>query len=757
MDFDVLNLTTMHLLLHYLQQLQHLVDDQHVRSCSKQPFILVRILFTMSIIPTIVLAILYANEKNAKSTHARNDICLSPYCIKAANYLIDSIDQSVEPCEDFYQFSCGSWLKNTKIPNDADEQNSFQILDKQLQENIVNLLSTASTNSTAEPQSVTNARTLYRSCIDEMKIETDGVDAILSLINTHFDGWPILQGSSWNSSAFNLTNLLLKLRQYSYNIIYLIGSLTDENNSSATSIYVGQASLGLLQRQYYENETNITIAYRQFVSNLARALTNDTSMIDQDVKEIFDFDKNISKYHWTVAEQRARNNETVRTTVGNMSRILNTTFDFKNYLYRAYQFGNVTLNDMDTVALHEIDFLKQVSTLIDKTSPRILQNYILWYFMMDQAALMPKNIRTIKEKFERTIRGTSAEQPRTAQCSSFVNTAMGFAVSKLYIKKYFDENARNQSLEMIENIRNSFIDILDKSTWMDNTSKVKAIEKVKGIEQHIGYPDYLGSENNTKLENDYAAYVFDTSYIHNNWKIQVIQSIENFQLLRKPVLRKQWETVPPTIINAFYDSSKNQIVFPAGILQMPFFDKNAPKYLNYGGIGMVIGHEITHGFDDNGRQFDKDGNRIPWWTGETIEKFNNRKQCIIDQYKNFSVPQVDMKSNGDQTQGEDIADNGGLKASFYAYQNWAKNNANIDKKLPGLTNYSAEQLFFINFAHVWCVKMTDSAAFNQILTGVHSLGEFRVTGPTSNFDEFDRAFGCKSGQGNSRVEKCVVW
>ncbi|CAF5065149.1 unnamed protein product, partial [Rotaria magnacalcarata] len=195
------------------------MDDQQVRSCSKRPFILVGILFSVSIIPTIVLAILYANEKNAKPTDALNDICLSPYCIKAANYLIDSIDQSVEPCEDFYQFSCGSWLKNTKIPND-------------------DLLSTASTNNTTEPQFLTNARTLYRSCIDEMKIETDGVDAILSLIDKNFDGWPILQGSSWNSSAFNLTNLLLKLQQYSYNIIYLIGSFTDEKNSSATSIYV---------------------------------------------------------------------------------------------------------------------------------------------------------------------------------------------------------------------------------------------------------------------------------------------------------------------------------------------------------------------------------------------------------------------------------------------------------------------------------------------------------------------------------------
>ncbi|CAF2564816.1 unnamed protein product [Rotaria sp. Silwood2] len=730
--------------------LEWLKGTRLFESRSKILFILCGILLGIFIISTIVLAVLFAREKSTKSTDVNNDLCVSPYCIKAADYLLDSLDQSVEPCENFYQFSCGTWLKNNRIPDDANAQNMFRILTEKLNYNIVDLLSTISTNETDGLQSVINARILYRSCIDEKKIEIEGIDPVLSLINTKFGGWPILQGSSWNSSMFNLTNLLLKLRQYSYNIIFQIYSDVDEKNSSATNILIGQGDLGLPQRQYYVNETNITIAYRQFMSSLAEVLTNDTSMIDQDVKEIFDFEKNISKYYWSYDEQQARHNETVRTTMSNLSLTLNTSFNFAGYLYSAYLFGNVTLNDKDPVAVSELDFLIRASSIINATSPRILQNYFIWRFIMDQAENMPTYIRNIKEQFDRVFHGTNAEQLRTIKCGDYVNDNMGFVVSKLYIKNYFDENARNESLEMIEHIRNSFINIVDQSSWMDNTSKIKAIYKAKAIDKQIGYPDYLANGNDTKLENDYAAYVFNSSHIKNILKMLQIKALENFQFLRKPVERKVWGSLPPTVINAFYEPSQNQITFPAGILQMPFFDKDAPKYLNYGGIGMVIGHEITHGFDDTGRQFDTDGNRIPWWTDQTIEKFNDRKQCIIEQYSNYT-------SNGNQTQGEDIADNGGLKAAFYAYQNWAKSNANVDKKLPGLTKYSAEQLFFINFAHTWCIKMTNAYILNSILNDVHSLGQFRVIGPTSNFDDFDRVFRCKPGQGNSRVKKCVVW
>ncbi|UJR10830.1 hypothetical protein I4U23_015017 [Adineta vaga] len=736
--------------------LDRLITKPPSQSQSKRPFIILGILLVIFITSTIVLAILYGSKKSDQDKKD-DDVCLSPYCIKAADYLIDSIDQSIEPCEDFYQFSCGTWLKNTRIPDDASAQNTFRILDKKLDDNIIDLLSTTSNNEADELHCVTNARRLYSSCVDEATIENEGIHPILSLINTEFGGWPILQGESWNNATFNLSKLLLKLRQYNYNFIYRINTDTDEKNSSISDISVGQGSLGLPQRQYYANETDITIAYRQFMRSLASLLTNDTIMIDQDVDEIFEFERSIAQFYWTNDEQRARDNETVRTTISDLAFTFNTSFDFTNYLQQAYLSADVVINDQDTIVVSELDFLNNATSIIDETSSRTLQNYFIWRFMMNQAGNMPRSIRNTKEQFDRTFQGTSAEQARTVKCGIYVNNNMGFVVSKLYIKKYFDENARNQSLEMIEHIRDSFIVMLDTATWMDDTSKAKAMEKAMAIGKQIGYPDYLGSDNNTKLEKDYEKYVFNSSYIYNIFKIQQIKTNENLQLLRKAVDRKAWGTLPPTVINAFYEPSQNQITFPAGILQMPFFNKDAPKYLNYGGIGLVIGHEITHGFDDTGRQFDKDGNRIPWWSDQTIDQFNQRKQCIIDQYSNFSVPSIHMNSNGNQTQGEDIADNGGVKAAFFAYQQWAKANANVDKKLPGLTKYSVEQLFFINFAHTWCIKMTDAYARNRILTDVHSLGQFRITGPTSNFDEFDRAFGCKPGQGNSRVNKCVVW
>ncbi|CAF4644597.1 unnamed protein product [Rotaria sp. Silwood1] len=239
--------------------------------------------------------------------------------------------------------------------------------------------------------------------------------------------------------------------------------------------------------------------------------------------------------------------------------------------------------------------------------------------MMGATSLMPQHIRMIRQRFDRIFRGTNAERPRKVVCGGLANNYMGFAVSKLYIKKYFDENALNESLEMINNIRNTFIEMLDESTWMDAESKVKAIEKAKSMDPHIGYPEYLGSDNNTKLEEDYA------------------------------------------------------------------------------------------------------------------------------------------EADGNLTQGEDIADNGGLREAFFAYRKWTANNKNVDKILPGLQKYTPEQLFFINFANSWCSKMTNAYALNQVRTDVHSLGHLRVIGATSNFDQFDQAFGCTPGQGNSRKDKCIVW
>ncbi|CAF1438868.1 unnamed protein product [Adineta ricciae] len=728
------------------------------------------------IITTVVFATFYGIEKNkriqdviASSTattasttttttpDAKQDLCLTPYCIKAADYLIESIDESINPCEDFFHFVCGTWIKNTRIPDDAGAQNTFNLLRHELDYNVVDLLATPPSNGTVEPEAVVNARRLYKSCTNETGIEADGVDAIISLVNSEFGGWPILLGSTWDGSTFNLTKILIVLRKYNNNPIFRVGTSTDEKNSSTYDIEMGQGDLGLGQKQYYMSETRVTSAYRQLMTDLAKSLTNDTSAIDQDVIDIFEFEKTIAMYHWTTSEQHARDNETVRTTVNRLTSLLNTTFDFDDYVRRAYMLGEITLDGTEIVSVSEIDYLLNVTSILEQTPARTLQNYIVWRFMMNRAANMPQNVRVLKERFDRIFRGTSAEPTRAIICGNYVNGNMGFAVSKLYIKKYFDEHARTESLEMINNIRTAFIGMVNKSTWMDRESQNKAIEKALAIDQKIGYPDYLASDNNTKLEEDYAEYTFSTSYINNVLKLLQIKAKENFRLLREPVDQRAWGDEPPSVVNAFYEPSRNQITFPAGILQKPFFDKDAPKYLNYGGIGVVIGHEITHGFDDTGRQFDKDGNRVPWWTDETIQKFVKRKSCIVNQYSNYTIEQINQKSKGEQTQGEDIADNGGLREAYFAYEKWAEKNVNSDKRLPGLQKYSPEQMFFINYAHTWCTKMTDEYALNRLLTDVHSLGPLRAVGPTSNFDQFDRAFGCTPGQSNSRVNKCIVW
>lgn len=708
---------------------------------------------------TIILAVFLAvgKDKGSDVTPSDDGLCLTRYCVKAADYLLDSIDESINPCDDFYQFACGTWLRTARIPEDAGIQNTFSQLSTQLETNLVDLLSTSRANGTKDINPVLNARQLYESCINETNIEVDGIEPILQIINTEFGGWPILDGPTWNSSNFNLANLLLKLRHYDDGIFFSVNTATNQANSSIYDIELGQGTLGLQESEYYTNETVITAAYRQFMTDLATAMTNDTLTITNDVLAMYLFEQEIAKYHWTNSEQRLRDNETIRTTMGNLSSQLTFQFDFVNYLRQSYLIGNVTLMDTDLVSVSEVAYLANISSLLNITTPRIIQNYAIWRFMMNRASTLPRRIRQTREQFDRVFKGTSAEPSRAVTCATYVNDNMGFAVSRLYVRTYFDENARNQSYDLIKNVRTSFMSMLQAADWMDDDSKTKAIDKAQAIYENIGYPDYVVSDNTTQLEKMYAEYVFGTSYIRNAILMQQVKARESFQTLREVVDHRAWGDLPPTIVNAFYEPSTNAISFPAGILQMPFFNKDAPKYLNYGGIGMVIGHEITHGFDDDGRQYDKAGNRVPWWSNNTINQFNKRKQCIIDQYNNYTVPQINKHLNGDQTQGENIADNGGIKSSFFAYQQWAKDNPNMDKRLPGLKQFSPEQMFFIGFAHGWCAKMTDAYALNRVLTDVHSVAEFRVLGPLSNFAEFDRVFNCTPGQGSSRVNKCTVW
>ncbi|CAF4136727.1 unnamed protein product [Rotaria sp. Silwood2] len=491
--------------------------------------------------------------------------------------------------------------------------------------------------------------------------------------------------------------MLLEMAKYNLNAIYTIITINDEQNSSIYVIGVGQGSLGLAQPESYANENALTKSYQQWMKDLAMTMTNVTSMIDDDVTSIFELEKKIAEFSWTIAEQIARQKDNVRTTVSNLSNTINSSIDFSNYLRRVYQSVNVTLNDTERVIVGELEYLKNVSNVISQYSSRTLQNYFIWRFMMTLIDYMPKRFRTTKQQFTQTLDGSASEEKRTLTCSSNVNSLMGFALSRLYIRKYFDENARNESLIMIENIRNTFIEMINQSNWMDSVSKTKAMAKARAIVENVSYPDYVASDNVTKLEKDYADYKFNSSYILNGLKIAHLAAKDNYRLLRQSVDRQTW-TFPPTKIEAAYNPSLNSIC-----------------------IGSTMGHEITHGFDIMGRQYDQNGNIVPWWANETIDAYNKQTECFIQQYSNYTVPSVNRQVDGVLTVSENLADNGGLKEAFFV------------------------MVFY-------CLIDNEIMMFYE-----KPMDCFRVIGSTSNFVEFDRVFSCKPGQSNSRLNKCTLW
>ncbi|CAF0947563.1 unnamed protein product [Adineta steineri] len=682
-----------------------------------------------------------------------NDVCLSPYCIKAANYLLESIDETIDPCEDFYQFACGTWLKNTRIPPENGKHRSTSRLTIRLENALVDFFSTSPPNDTVEPRAIINARHLYDSCMDEDAIEIEDIDVILSLVKTEFGGWPVLEGLTWNESTFDLSRLTLKLNQYNNFILYTIKSVADDKNSSVRSIRIDPSNFLLKNLMHFSKGTKVRDAYYEFFYSLTEALTNDTSTIDDDVDALQNFELEIMEK--LMKHDKLSFKDIVRTTVGNLSRTVNS--DFTNQLRRLYLFGNVSLVDTDIVTVYAPKVLLDIMSIIDQQSPRTIQNYMIWRFMMSRALNMPERFRNIVQQYNSVFYGTTGSQRRPIICANYVNKMMGLAVSKIYINKYFDKDIRKGITEMSDNIRNVFIKMINQTVWMDSKSKSATIEKVRVMKEKIGYPDYLENDDVMKLEKDYADYNFSSSFISNVLSLLQLHSKQGLRILRDPVDSKDWTDLLPTDINAEHRRSLNEIVFPAAFLHTPMFDKDAPRYLNYGGIGSVIGHEITHGFDSKGLEYDMNGNKIPWWTNATIAAFGERKKCIIEQYNNYTLNQINLQLNGKRTQNENIADNAGLKQAFFAYQQWTKTHKKLEKKLPGLIKYSTEQMFFLNFGHTRCEKMTDQSAYSYIMTDVHSPPQFRVFGPTSNFVEFDRVFGCKPGQGNSRVDKCNVW
>ncbi|XP_012252045.2 neprilysin-2 isoform X2 [Athalia rosae] len=696
--------------------------------------------------PTVVIS--KDGNVNAAETY-----CFTPGCIHTASKVLDNLNPQVEPCDNFYEFSCGGFIEATTIPDDKTSVNSFSVISDKLQDQLRTSIEEPS--SADEPKPFTLAKNLYKACMNKTAIEKAGLAPLRNIIEK-LGRWPVLVGDSWNDNEFDWVDSVYKFRKLGYSVDYFIDFSIgiDLKNSTKRIIDLDQASLGL-SREYLSKglDDKIVKAYFDYMVDIAVILGANKERATQELKESLYFEIKLANISLPNEERRNATLLYNPTTV----RELNERYpsvNWKDYINHLLP-PTVQVDEDEVVIVNVPKYISDLEDLIKVTPKRVQANYVMWRVAGASVSYLNEEIRKRQLDYSTALSGKTEREARWKECIDIVSGSLSISTGALYVRKYFNENAKQNAVEMVADIRRQFTKILEKVEWMDETTRRSALEKAAAMSTHIAYPDELLDDK--KLEEFYANLELSPDdYIGSILNLTLFGTEYSFEKLRKPVNKSEWISHGrPAVVNAFYSSIENSIQFPAGILQGTFFDNDRPKYMNYGAIGFVIGHEITHGFDDQGRQFDKDGNLVDWWEIETKDKYLEKAQCIINQYGNYTVESVGLNVNGINTQGENIADNGGIKEAYLAYKDWVERNG-PEPKLPGL-KYTPEQMFWISAANTWCSKYRPESMKLRITTGFHSPGEFRVLGPMSNMKEFAMDFNCPLGSVMNPEHKCSVW
>lgn len=688
------------------------------------------------------------------SCSGAQNVCRTKGCVMASASLIESMDETVDPCQDFFKFACGGFLKKKIIPDDKTTISRFNEISDELQEKLRGLVEAEETPN--EPSFSKMVKNLYKSCMDTESIAKKGLAPLKDILR-QMGGWPVLEGAAWDPSAFHWTHNVYINRQLGYSLDYIFdfSVTTNIKNSSWRIIDIDQPPLGMPSRKYLLkgfNNSDVQ-AYYNYQINMAVLLGADRATAEKELKESLEFEIQIANYSLPKEERRNASKLYNKMTIGELQKMV-PEIPWLEYINRVLSpFFSVTTEE--PVVVNVPDYVKNLGQLLNRTPKRVIANYMLWRVTAASVGYLTEDARDIQLQYSKKLIGKEKREPRWKECMGTISRSLAHAVGSMYARKFFKGEAKLAADEMVHYIREEFYKILETLDWMDPLTRSRALGKAKAITPHIAYPPELLMDH--KLIELYDGLVITNGELLENMRnLTIFGTDYSFKRLRDKVDKKDWRNHgAAAVVNAYYSPLENSIQFPAGILQGIFFEADRPKYMNFGGIGYVIGHEITHGFDDTGRQFDATGDLRDWWEKETKEKFLKKAQCIIDQYGNYSVPEVNLNLNGINTQGENIADNGGIKEAYLAYATWAKEKGE-EQKLPALP-YTPQQLFWISAANVWCSNYRPETLKLRILTGAHSPAEFRVNGPFSNRPEFARDWNCPAGSKLNPAKRCSVW
>lgn len=644
-----------------------------------------------------------------------------------------NVDSTVSPCTDFFQFANGGWLKKNPIPASESKWGSFNELDNKNNIILKEILEGAATNKKATKGSIKQkVGDFYYSGMDSLGIEKAGIAPLqpyLTEIENAKDKKSLLEINTKN-----------QLRGIGSLYGYYVDQ--DEKKSSDYAIYFLQGGIGLPDRDYYlktdQHSKKIREEYVKHIQKMLELSGVDGKKAKDQAEKILALETELAKFSMTKVQMRDPYATYNKMSISQVDQIAPQV----NFNKRLAQMG---VKGVDSVIVGQPAFYTKVSKMVDSVSLNDWKTYFRWH-LVRQAAPSLSN-KFVKENFNfygKTLTGTTEMQPRWKRISKSTSIAMGEALGQLYVEKAFSPKAKERANEMVNNLQWAFKQHLDKVDWMSKETKAQALKKLESFSVKIGYPDKW---------RDYSALeIARCPYVENVLAANEFKSYYHLNKLGKPINRSEWH-MPPQTVNAYYSPTMNEIVFPAGILQPPFFDPLADNAVNYGGIGAVIGHEITHGFDDQGRQYDEIGNLREWWNKEDAANFTKRATAVETQFDNYEVLDS-LRINGKLTLGENIADLGGLSIAYTALQKALKESN--PGKIEGLT---PEQRFFLSWAQIWRMNIREEALRQQILTDPHSPARYRVNGPLSNLPEFHKAFNCKPSDKMvaNDEKKATIW
>jgi putative endopeptidase len=650
---------------------------------------------------------------------------------QVAAFDVSRMDRSVEACEDFFQYANGTWLKNTQIPASEARWGTFNILADSNNAILKDILENASKNRGKEGSDTQLIGDFYSSCMDEAAINKAGIDPIKGLLK-NIDDVKTLK---------DLQEQIAEMHDAGRPALFSFSAGPDLKDNNLIIVQGFQGGLSLPNRDYYTKDDAKSVEIRarfvEYMTGMFKLLGDSSEAAAASAKTVMDMQTRLANASLTPVENRNPDNRYNKISM-TAAQELTPNFGWKDYL------DERKVPAVTEVNLAPAKFFREVDAMMKEVPVESWKTYLRWMTVNSAAPFLASQYADAHfDFFNRYLSGQKERQPRWKTCVQATDSNLGEALGMEYAKRAFTPAAKARMNELIDNLMAAMKDRINGLEWMSAETKKQAQAKLSTFKRKIGYPDVLRGYKGLDIERD--------SYAKNILRSSEFQVRRNFEDLGKPRDKTRMGMTPPTV-NASYSSVNNDITFPAGILQPPFFNFNADDAINYGAIGGVIGHEITHGFDDSGSRFDAEGNLKMWWTAEDRAKFEERAACVVNQFNEYEV-QPGLFINGKLTLGENIGDFAGLTVAYHAFKKSLEGKprpANID-------GFTPEQRFFLGWAQVWAGKYTAEAERQQVAGNSHSLPRWRVNGPLANMPEFAAAFNCKPTSKMVREKPCQIW